>query len=129
MGQLELDTVPNEGWTIDPDVCSLLDGPCDVVELPTNYRGAIPTDVMPHDVGIVIDGEGGPEVFPEPFSKGTCRFSYLLFITVQFVIHVPVEYYTYLYYVIPVLGGYQEVLGGFTFLEKDLGPLPYHRCS
>ena len=31
MGQLEISSVPVEGWIIDPDMHGLLDGPCNVV--------------------------------------------------------------------------------------------------
>ena len=34
-------------------------------------------------VGMVIDRGGNPEVFPEPFLKGPCRFPYVFLITIQ----------------------------------------------
>ena len=69
VGQLELANVPIVGWIIDPNVCSLLDGPCDFVYLPTHYGDVVHTDVMTHDVSIVTDGGMGPEVFTKPFPE------------------------------------------------------------
>ena len=37
VGQLEFANVLTGGWIIDPKVLGLLDGPCDVVCLPTHY--------------------------------------------------------------------------------------------
>ena len=62
MGTLELVNVPIEGWIIDPDVHGCLDGPCNVVYLPTHYEEVVPPDVITCDIG--IDGGGCSEVFP-----------------------------------------------------------------
>ena len=77
----ELANVPFEGWIINPDVHGLLDGPCDVVHLPIQYEEVAQLDVMISGVGMVIDGERGPEMFLEPFSRGPSRLPFLLLIT------------------------------------------------
>ena len=46
VGQLEFTNVPIKGWIIDPDTHGLLDGPCGVVHLPTQYGKAVHTGVM-----------------------------------------------------------------------------------
>ena len=69
VGQLILPMLLLEGWIIDPDVNSLLDGPCDVECLPIHYGEVVHTDVITHDIGMFIDRGGVPEVFPVPFPK------------------------------------------------------------
>ena len=59
-------------------------------------------------------------MFHEHFPKGPCRFPYTHLITIQFVKLVPVNYSTFLFDIIPILGGHQEVLYGVSFLEVDL---------
>ena len=58
MGQLKLAYVPVKEWIIDPDVHGLLDGPCDVVHLPTQNGNILHTDMMTRGVTVVTDGEG-----------------------------------------------------------------------
>ena len=74
VGQLVLADVPIEGWIIDPTVHGLLDGSCSVMCLPTHNGEFFHPAVMICDVGMVIDGQKGPHIFLEPFSKGSCRF-------------------------------------------------------
>ena len=57
VGQLELAYVPIKGCIIDPDVHLLLDGPGDLVHLPTHYREIVHTDAMTRGATMVIDGE------------------------------------------------------------------------
>ena len=49
-----------EQW---PDIHGLVDGPCDVVYLPTHYGEVVHPGVKISGVGMVIDGQGGPEMF------------------------------------------------------------------
>ena len=103
VGQLELAKVPywwREHW---PSCNGLLDGPCDVLDLPTHYREVVHTDVMNCGVDMVIDGWRSPEVFPEPFPVGPCRFPYVLLIPIQSVTLVPADYSAFLHNVVPVL--------------------------
>ena len=83
--QLVLADVPIEGWIIDSDVHGLLDSSCDVVCLPTHNGEVVNPGMMTCGVGMVMDGERGPEMFLEPFPKGPCRFPYVLLITLQLV--------------------------------------------
>ena len=58
VGQLELADVPVERWIIYPDVCGLLDGPDDVLHLPTHFEKLVHADVITRGVTMVIEGEG-----------------------------------------------------------------------
>ena len=122
LGQLEFANDPIQGWIIDPDVYGLLDGPCDVVHLPTHYEEVINPDVMTCGVSMVIDGEKSPEMFPKPFLIGPCRFPYVLLIILRSVTLVPVDYSTFQCDVFPVLWGHQEIPDGAASLDMDLDP-------
>ena len=74
VGQLEPAYVPIEGLIIDPDIYGLLDGPGNVVHLPTNYGEIVQTNAITRGVAIVIEGGGGPEVLLDPFLKSHCQF-------------------------------------------------------
>ena len=67
MGQLEFTNVPIEGWIIDPDAHVLLNGPCNVVHLPTHYGEVVNPSVMTCGVSMVIDGGNRPKMFVAPF--------------------------------------------------------------
>ena len=67
VGQLELANIPVKGWIIDPDEHGFFYGLSEVVHLPTNYGEVVCTEAMTRDIAMVIDGERGPEMFPEPF--------------------------------------------------------------
>ena len=123
VGQLEFANVPIEGWIIDPDVHGLLNGPCDVVCLPTYYGEVFHTRMMTCGVGMVIDGRMGPEIFPEPFLKGPCRSPCVFLITLS-IKSVPVDYSTFLCDVVPILGGHQEVPDSVASLEISMDHLP-----
>ena len=82
MGQLELDNVPIKVWIIDPDVHGLLYGSFGVVHLPTYYGEVVHSDVMTHDIGMVINGGRGPKIISEPFHKGPCWLPSLPFLAV-----------------------------------------------
>ena len=69
VSQLELASVPVEGLIVEPDVYSLLDGPGDVVHLPTYYGEIVQTDAITRGVTMVKDGGGDREIFLEPFPK------------------------------------------------------------
>ena len=58
---------------------------------------------MTFGVGMVIDGERGPDMFLEPFPKGPCRFPDIVLITLQPVTLVPEDYSTFLCDLIPIL--------------------------
>ena len=64
VGQLKVANIPVEGWIIDPDVHGLLNGPCDVVHLPTLNGEVVHTAVMTCGVGMVKVGEGAQRCFP-----------------------------------------------------------------
>ena len=68
-GLLELTYVPINRWIIDPDMHDLLDGPGDVVCLPTHCGEIVQTNAMTTDVTMDINGGRGPEMFLEPVSK------------------------------------------------------------
>ena len=108
--QLELVNVPTQGWIIDPDVYGLLDGPCNVVFLPTHNGEVVHLGVMTGSVGMVIDGGRGCDMFLEPFPKGSCRLPYVLLITFQCVIVVPLDYSALLCDVISVLKATRRLL-------------------
>ena len=46
VGQLEHPSVPVERWVIDPNIPGLLDGPCDVLRLPTHSEDIVHTGMM-----------------------------------------------------------------------------------
>ena len=52
-----------EGWVIDPDVHSLLDGPSDTPFPPAYYGEAVHTGRMSCGPAVLIDGGGGSKVF------------------------------------------------------------------
>ena len=66
----------------------------DVVHLPT-HNG---------DVDMVMDRGRGTEVFLESFSKSSFRLPYVLLITFQFDTLIPVDYSSFICYVVPILG-------------------------
>ena len=101
-------------------IYSLFEGPCNVVQLPTQNRKVVHPGMMTCGVGMVIDGRGSPEMFLKPFPEGPCRLPNVLFITVQPVTLVPVFYSTYMCDVILVLRSQQEVSDGITSLEVSL---------
>ena len=63
--------------------------------LPTHYGEIFHPGVMTCGDGMVINGEKGPEMFPETLLKGPCRFTYVLLITLQSVTLVSLHYSTF----------------------------------
>ena len=112
--RLELTNVRIEGRIIGPDIHDLLDGPFEVICLPTHYGEVVHTNVVSYNFNMVIDVAGGPKVFPKLFPKGPFRFHHLLLITIQFVTCVPVGYSVFLCAVIPVLGATRSFLVVFS---------------
>ena len=91
--------------------------------LPTHNGEVVHPGVMACGVGMVINRRRDPEMFLEPFPKGLCRFSCVLLITLQPVTHVPVNYFTHLYDIIPILGGHQEVFEVLPSLKWTWTPI------
>ena len=86
--KLKLPNVPVEALIIDPDKYGLLDGPFNVVRVPTHNGEVIHPGMMICSVGIVIDGGGSPEMFLKTFPKSPCRLSYVPLIILYDVILV-----------------------------------------
>ena len=107
----------------DLDVHGLLAGPCGIVYLPTHYGEVVYTNIMIYDAGMVIDGGRGPKVFPELFTKDSCRLTNVFLMSIWFVTLVHIDYSAFLCDPIPILLGHQEVLGGLAALKTDLHPL------
>ena len=120
MVRLELSNVPIEGWIFDSDIYGLLDGPCDVVHLPTHYGKVIYTGVMTCVVSMIVDGGRDPKMFPLHLPTGPCRLTYVFLTTVYSVTLVPIDYSASLCDIVPVLGSQLEVPDCLTFLEIDL---------
>ena len=60
--------------------------------LPIHYEEIVQYGMMTWGVGKVINQGRCTEMFLWPFPKGSCRFPYVLFITFQPIILVPVYY-------------------------------------
>ena len=86
-----------------PDLHGPLVGPCEVVCLPTYYGEVVDSGVVTCCTGMVIEGERGLKIFPEPFTKGPHTYPYLFLITLQSITPLPVEYSTFLCNVVTVL--------------------------
>ena len=114
--------MPIKGCISDPYEYSLLDGPDDMVCLPTQCREVINTDGMTRGVAIVIDGGGCLEMLLEPFPKSLCQVTSVLLLTTHMVTLEPAGYPIFLSNVIPDLGSHQEIPDGTTFLEMYLDP-------
>ena len=74
MQKLVFSYVHVEGWVIDQDVHSLLDGFSDAMCLPAYYGDTAHTDRMSLGLAVLIDGGGGNEVFFELIPKGPSQF-------------------------------------------------------
>ena len=127
-GQLEFVNVPFEGYITDTDAHGLLDDPCGVMHLPTDYWEVVHTDMMTCSIGIVRDGGRGPKMFPEPFPKGPCRFPFVLLITLQSchtctfrLLHFSMWW--------PCPLGLPGGSWGCSFPWKGAGLLFHHKCS
>ena len=73
--------VPIKGWVIDPYEQSFFNCSSKVLVLPSNYAEVVDISFVTWDVTVVMNGRGGLLVFFEPFCKGSCRFSYVFFLT------------------------------------------------
>ena len=57
------------------------------------YDGeAIHAGKMSCGLAMLVDGEGGSEVFFEPFPKGPSRFTFIVFLAIHLGTFVPVDY-------------------------------------
>ena len=63
MEQLVFPQVPVEGWVIDAEKYGLLVGAEDAVHLPAYNGEAVFIDVVSCGLTVLVDGEGGSEVF------------------------------------------------------------------
>ena len=69
VGQLRFPNVPVEGRIIDLDIHGLLDGPCNVVRLPTHNEEVFHPGRMTCGVSMVTNGGGGLRYFLSLFPK------------------------------------------------------------
>ena len=60
--------------------------------LPAYHDEAIHAGKISHDLAMLVDGEGGPELFFEPFPKGPSQFPYVLLFAICLAVFVPVHY-------------------------------------
>ena len=110
VGQLQLLNIPIQEWIIDPDVHGLLDGPWDIVGLPTHYGEVVHNDMMSCGIDMVIDGGRGLRCSLSLSPKVLADFLIYSLITIHSVTLLPVDYCTFPCDVVPVHGGHQEVL-------------------
>ena len=75
---------------------------------------------VPCSVGIFIRHRGGSEEFLKSFTKGSYRFTNLLFIALYSVMVVPVNYSTFLCGGVSLLRDKQKALDGVTSFEENL---------
>ena len=59
---------------------------------------------------MVVNRERGPKMFLEPVPKGSARFPYILFWTVDVLAFKSIYDSTRLKFTVPVLGGHEEFL-------------------
>ena len=90
---------------IDLNIHGLLDSPGDAICLPAYDGEAIHADKMSHGLAVLVDREGGSEVFFEPVLKGPSWFPYVL-LAICLGAFVPVDYPTLLDSWVFILGGH-----------------------
>ena len=106
----------------------LLDGLCNVAQLPTHSGEVVNPGMMTCDVGMVIEGGRSPDLFLKPFPKDPWRLPYILFITLQCVkcrLHITPFFCMIIYL---SLGAIRRLLMVLLTLKFTWTPF-YHKCS
>ena len=109
-----------EGWIINPYSYELHDGPGEVVWITTKNGEIVQTGLMTCDIRMVINRGSSPKMFLMSFTKGPCRLTRVLLITVHSVTLIPVLFYLYFSFVMVSLS-----LGATRRFLMVLPPLKY----
>ena len=94
------------------------------VPLPPYYLEVILVSGMACLDAVVVNGRGGLQVLFVSFTKGPGGFSYVLIITAQVPILVPIDGTTLVNHWVFVHGGDQEVFDGSATFEVSLDAIP-----
>ena len=120
MWQMVFANVSIKGWVIDPYEQSYFYCPDKVLVLPSNYAEVVDVSFVTWDVAVVMNGRGGLLMFFEPFCKGSCRLSYIFFLTPILTTFESVYDPTFVGNWIFVLGVHKEIFYGLTSFEVYL---------